>query len=84
VILLFLGNIDLAGILVFSIPIAIPVYFIAKKIFKKRFSTTDEKNKVVLLSILSTVILSPLILILMLATAVILFIAFEKFQFIRQ
>lgn len=83
-ILLFLGNIDLGGILVFSIPIAIPVYFMSKKIIKKRFATADEKNKVMLFSILSTVILSPLILILLLATVVISFMVAEKFQYLSQ
>ena len=80
-ILLFLAIIDLAGILVFSIPIAIPLYFITKKLFKKRFTTTDETDKVVLFSILFTVILSPLILIFLLATVVISLMVFEKFNF---
>lgn len=65
-IILFLGNIDLLGSLIFMTPIAIIVFHLLKRLFSKHSRGTNG-NKIVLYSVVATFLLTPFIFFVILA-----------------
>ncbi len=59
-VILFLGNIDLLGSLVFMTPIAITVFYLARRFFSKRLTETNS-HKILLYSAIATLFLTPLV-----------------------
>jgi hypothetical protein len=74
---LFLGNIDVPGIIILSLPIALVTFVLSRRFFKRRF---QSGRKVILWTILATFVLTPILFILLIVLIVVGFSVYDKFQ----